>query len=121
MKNHRDTLEELLEDYSTRAQSAKSYITELTKTTAKHGTEPAQFEEDLHEAEHNARYYDGEIARLKKEIAQLPAAKPGNVAKPGGIGRIAKAGLLALSPIGFLLVGALLGSKLKSRRESREN
>ena len=122
MKDHRKTLESMLEDYSTKVKGLSSYIKELNNTAARHGTETEHFEEDLQEAHHNVEYYQSEIGRLEKELGGLPKAKPGNVSKPGTFGTIAKPGLLALalSPIGFL-VGALLGSKLKSRRESREN
>lgn len=119
MKNHREILEDQLDGYSTKLQSTKAYITELTKTTAKHGTDRAHFDEDLVEAEHNAKYYQGEVERLKKEIAASPTAKPGSGSKPG---HISKPGLLALalSPIGFL-VGALLGARLKAGRDTKDN
>lgn len=112
MKNRSGILEDQLEDYSAQLKSLNSYITELKSTTAKHGTDPPQFEDDLREADHNLQYYQGEIARLKKELESNPA-KPGIIAKPGVLS-------LVLSPISFL-VGALLGSRLKTRRDSRDN
>jgi len=119
MKNHREILEDRLEDNSSKLDSTSSYIEELKRTTSQLGTDPTIFAEDLMEAEHNAHYYQAEIDRLKKEIAASPATTPGSSSKPGNVSR---PGLLALalSPIGFLL-GALLGSKLKTRRSDKDN
>ena len=119
MKNHRAILEDQLEEYSEKFAGLNSYIKELNSTMAKLGTDRAQVEEDLVEAEHNAKYYHAEIGRLQKELGGSPSTKPGSVVP---MGTTTKPGLLALalSPIGFL-VGALLGAKLRARRDTKDN
>lgn len=119
MKNHRGILEDQLEDYSAQLKSLSSYISELNAMTAEHGTDREHVEVDLMEAEHNVQFYQAEIARLKKEIETSNPDKPADIAKPPAI---ARPGIisLALSPISFL-AGALLGSRLKTRRESKDN
>lgn len=115
MQNLQGNLEYQMVDYSSRLKSINSYIKELSATTANHGTDHQHFEDDLREAEHNVRYYEGEITRLKEELGKSGSAKPADHVKPG----IKKPGILSLvlTPIGFL-AGAVLGSKLKSRDKS---
>jgi prefoldin subunit 5 len=122
MNVSRDMLEDQLQDYEAQLKSLKSYLKELTDMTARHGTDKAQFETDLLETEHNIKYYGGEVARLKNEIRSLEKSS-------GAVGSVATAmlpqtvkqgvGSLILSTISFG-VGALLGSKLKSRRGDKE-
>ncbi|MBC8030580.1 MAG: hypothetical protein H7Z16_10755 [Pyrinomonadaceae bacterium] len=108
MTNGPGNLEGQLHEYSAQLKSLKSYLKELSDTCAHCGTDRALFERDLLEAEHNVQYYEGEIARLKEEIEGSNVVKPGSLAKPGLLS-------LVLTPISFL-AGALLGSKLKSRK-----
>lgn len=124
MNVSRDALEDHLQDYETQLKSLKSYLKELNDMTAKHGTDRAQFEEDLFEAEHNIKYYGGEMARLKNEIRALEKASGA-----GGGGGAATmlpqtlkqgVGSLILSVISFG-VGALLGSKLNSWRGGKDS
>lgn len=61
-------LEDQLESYEAQLRSLNSYIKELNDKTAAHGTEKAHFEVDLMEAEHNIKYYEGEIARIRELI-----------------------------------------------------
>ncbi len=116
MKNLRKILESQLEDYASRMNSLYSFITELNSTAGRLGTDREQFEQDLIEAEHNVEYYQSQIARIKKELAASDStataltSKPAMITKPGIIA-------LALSPISFF-AGALLGSRLKSRRDN---
>ncbi len=116
MKLDRQILEQQLISYEERAARLHSYLHALKETTAKHGTGNEHFEGDQIEAENDAAYYDGEIARLKKELAQ---STPQIVA--GAVGSVLpqtpKQGLgsIIFSSISFL-AGALLGSKLKSRK-----
>ena len=117
MNVNSDALEDQLQDYEAQLKSLNSYIKELKAQTAKHGTDEAQYEVDLMEAEHNVKYYEEEIARLKYEIGKT--GKGGGGSGGGGIvlPPKVKQGLVPvlISSISFL-AGALLGSKLKSRR-----
>ncbi|HYH87494.1 MAG TPA: DUF1508 domain-containing protein [Pyrinomonadaceae bacterium] len=56
------TKHEMLED---KLKGLNAYIKELKDKAAKHGTQSEHYEEDLMEAEHNLKYYEGEMARLK--------------------------------------------------------
>ncbi|HJR08414.1 MAG TPA: hypothetical protein VJ842_14225 [Pyrinomonadaceae bacterium] len=120
MNVNRDVLEDQLQDYEAQLRSLNSYVKELNDQIAKHGTDKAQVEEDLLEAGHNVKYYEGEIARLKQEIGHV--GKGGGGGQGGGKVHLppkVKQGLVpvVISSISFL-AGTLLGSKLKSRRGS---
>ena len=114
MKSNREALEDQLENYEEDLRGVSSYVAELKATTARLGTEPAQFEEDLREGEHNIKFYQGEIALIKKALGATPKPKP----SPGPIVSQRPSGITSViaSSISFL-VGALLGSKLKSRKD----
>jgi hypothetical protein len=124
MSVSRDTLEDQLQNYEMQLKCLKSYLKELNHMTTKHGTDKEHFEQDLIEAEHNIKYYGGEIARVKDELRAL-----GKGSGTGGGGGGASAmlpqtvkqgvGSLILSTISFG-VGTLLGSKLKSRRGGKD-
>lgn len=72
MDTNREMLDDQLESYEAQLRSLNSYIKELNNKTAKHGTEKALFEQDLMEAEHNVKYYEGEIARIRELIEKEP-------------------------------------------------
>ena len=72
MKASREMLERQAEGYVEKVRGLNSYIKELKKMTAKHGTEKAQFETALMQAEHNTKYYEGEVARIRKLIDEGP-------------------------------------------------
>jgi TolA-binding protein len=118
-----DVLEDQLQDYEAQLRSLNSYIKALNDRCIECGTDKTQVEVDLMEAEHNVKYYEGEIARLKQEIGQAGKGGGGRGGGGGQGGRkIAlppkvKQGLvpLIISSISFA-AGTLLGSKLKSRR-----
>jgi uncharacterized protein YegP (UPF0339 family) len=59
-------LEEQLKNYEGQLWGLTSYVKELKDKTAQHGTEQEHFEADLLEAEHNIKYYEGEIARIRE-------------------------------------------------------
>ncbi len=124
MNVSRDTLEDQLQDYETQLKCLKSYLKELNDMAAKHGTGREQFESDLFEAEHNIKYYGGEIARLKNEIRALEKASGtgGGGAVTTMLPQTMKQGLgfLILSALSFG-VGALLGSTLSSRRGGKDS
>ncbi len=121
MHTNREILEEQLETYEDQIKGLSSYVKELKTMTAKHSTPKEQYASDLTEATHNIRYYEGEIARIKKEMGTVAkSGRPGTVAgtlipqtKNQGIGAA------ILSSISFV-AGALLGSKLKSGKGSRD-
>lgn len=115
MKSNRELLEDQLENYEEDLRGVSAFAAELKATTARLGTDPAQYEEDLHEAEHNIKFYEGEIALLKKALG---ATKPKPKPSPEPISHTPKPGIgsIIASSISFL-VGALLGSKIKSRKD----
>ena len=114
MKASREMLEGELENYQESLDGLNSFVKELKTMTAKHGTDPQHFEEDLREAQHNISFYEGEIVRIKKEIGG--PGKPGPTQPRVGP---AKPGLTSLifSSIGFI-AGTLFGSRLKSRKDN---
>jgi hypothetical protein len=121
MKASREMLEGQLQRYEEQLKGVNSFLKELKTMTAKHGTAAEQFEEDLIEAQNNAKYYEGRIAAVRNEI--------GNSAKAGGpqrgtdtiLPKTKKQGIgsLIFSSISFV-AGALLGSRLKSRKDSKD-
>jgi septal ring factor EnvC (AmiA/AmiB activator) len=114
MKSNRAVLEAELENYEERLKSVSSYAAELKATIARLGTDPTQVEEDLMEAEHNIKFYQGEIALIKKALGATPSPKP----SPGPVlSELQKPGIgsVIASSITFI-VGALIGSKLSSRK-----
>jgi hypothetical protein len=123
MKPIKETLEDELEDYEDKLKGSTSFLQELKTTTTKLATEPAQYEEDQHEAEHNIKFYEAEIARLKKEVGEPgkpapPKPEPGKPVLGGVLPQTPRQGIgsVIFSSIGFV-VGALLGSRLKSRKK----
>jgi uncharacterized protein len=76
VKSEHETSKEQLKDYEGQLSGLNSYVRELKDTTDKHGTGREHFEVDLMEAEHNIKYYEGEIARLRG----LPEKEPGDAA-----------------------------------------
>jgi uncharacterized protein YegP (UPF0339 family) len=65
MKVDHEMLEEQLKGYEGQLRSLTSYVKELKDRTAEHGTQKEHFEGDMAEAEHNIKYYEGEIARIR--------------------------------------------------------
>ncbi|HEV7798313.1 MAG TPA: hypothetical protein VGO73_09165 [Pyrinomonadaceae bacterium] len=118
MTASREKLEDQLEEFESDLKGFSSFAQELKTTTAKLGTEPAQFEEDLQEAEHNVKFYEGEVARIKKELAGSPQEPPPKCEPDYILPKTTKQGLgsVIFSSISFL-AGALLGSRLKSRKD----
>jgi hypothetical protein len=100
-------------------KSLNSYIKELSTITTQYGTDSSQFETDLMEARHNVKYYESEVERMKKELAESDQA----VAAPDepytvpllkqGIGA------LILTAVSFV-AGAILASKLSSGPDSKD-
>ena len=119
MKVSREILEDQQERYETQLSSLYSYVKELTEMTAKYGTDPAQYEEDMWEAKHNIEYYEGEIARVKDELRECGAEAPAKGEPDNLLPRTVKQGLgsLIFSSISFV-AGLILGSRLKSGRKS---
>jgi uncharacterized protein YegP (UPF0339 family) len=72
VNDDRETLEEQLTDYEGQLRGLTSYVSELKNTTAAHGTASEHFEGDLTEAEHNIKYYEDEIARIKGLLEKEP-------------------------------------------------
>lgn len=121
MKVNREVLEDQLADFEQRAKELHSQLELLKETTTKLGTDKEQFETDLLELENDVQFYDGEVARVKKELAALPAYPPTYPTGTGYGGILPQTpkqgvGSLIFSSISFV-VGALLGSKLKSRKK----
>ena len=121
MDENREMLEDHLERYEAQLRSLNSFLKELKDKTAEHGTDKAHFEEDLIEAEHNVTFYEGEIARLKKELGGSYKGAGTRTVPDSVLPRTAKQGVgsFVISAISFVS-GALLGSKLKARRDSKD-
>lgn len=123
MKANKEILADELEEYEEKLKGFSSFLQELKTTTTKLGTAPEQFVEEQHEAEHNIKFYEAEIARLKAEVGgpSQPAHPPAGPAKPvlgGVLPQNSRQGIgsVIFSSIGFVF-GALLGSRLKSRKK----
>lgn len=70
MKPDHETLEDQLQAYEGRLRGLNSYVRELKDRAAAHGTAEEHYEVDLAEAEHNIRFYEGEIARVRGEMGE---------------------------------------------------
>lgn len=66
MKPDHEMLEDQLEAYGRELRELTSYVKELKNSTVEHGTSEEHYKEDLTEAEHNIKYYEGEIARIRE-------------------------------------------------------
>ena len=121
MKVNREMLEDQAERYEAQLRSLRSFIKELNDRVAEYGTDRAQFEEDLLEAEHNIKFYEGEIARVKQEMGESDKAPRASDPADSILPRTAKQGIgsLILSLISFA-AGTLLGSRMKTRQASKE-
>jgi hypothetical protein len=121
MKDNREIAEDRLENCETQLRSFKSYLTELKSMTAKHGTDKAQFEEDLLEVETNVKYYEGEVAQLKQVVGKSYKGAGTRTVPDSVLPRTKKQGIgsFVLSTISFIS-GVVLGSKLKARQSSKD-
>ena len=120
MKAKRDVLEDQMQEYEQQVRELKSYIRELTDQAARHGTEKSEYEIDVIEAEHNVKYYEAEIARIRKELGG--GSHGGGRHHAGTIlPRTARQGIgsFVFSAIGFV-AGAFLGSIIKSKSKDRQ-
>jgi hypothetical protein len=117
MRASRDIHGERLARYEEELKGLKSYIQELKDMTARHGTQPEHFEEDLLEAEHNARYYEEEVARIKEEAGGSAGAGGGQGGRDTILPHTARQGIgsLIISSVSFI-AGVLIGSSLRSRK-----
>jgi len=111
MKAKRDVLEDQLQEYEQQVIQLKSYIRELTDQAASHGTEKSEYEMDVIEAEHNVKFYEGEIARIRKELGGRRGTLLPRTARQG-------IGFFAFTAVGFV-AGVFLGSQLKSESKDR--
>lgn len=108
MSTSRAVLEDHLESYQQKLRSLNSYIKELNHRAAEHGTDPALYEGDLLEAQHNIAYYEAEVARIKGELGGAGGVLSRAPVKQG-------LGALALSALCFA-AGVLVGARLLSGR-----
>jgi hypothetical protein len=123
MKANHEVLEDHCEECEAQLKGLNSYLKELHTMTAKHGTDKEQFADDVIEAEHNIKYYQAEIAVVKKELGGSGHTGGGH---SGGVPTspplIPKPALSSLifSSIGFI-AGALFGSKRSSRKADKDS
>ena len=114
----RAQLEDQFAEYQTRLSGLRAYLKELREMAERHGTDESLLEEDLHEAEHNASFYESEPGRIRKELGVAPSASAG--ADGGGslLPYIGKQGVgaLALVSLGFA-AGVFVGRLLYPRKE----
>lgn len=68
MKAQRDTLESQKAEYEEKLRGLKAYTGELKDMAAKHGTDTALYEDDLHKASHDAQFYESELCRIGEEL-----------------------------------------------------
>ncbi len=120
MRAGRGILEERLWKYEEQLRGLNSYVKELNDRAAEHGTDRSLIEDDLREAEHNIRFYEGEIALIKQELGEGGGGGRGPRGGDTILPRTAKQGVvpLALALLG-LVAGAILGSSLSSRGGGR--
>jgi hypothetical protein len=121
MKAGSELLEAQLKRYEAELKGLQSYVKELKDTTARLGTDKEQFEQDLIEAENNIKYYEGEVAQLKKEVSRYDKPQRMQAAPDTVLPRTVKQGIgsFVFSSVSFV-AGALLGSKMKARRASQD-
>ena len=121
MNANREILEDQLKKYEMQLKSLRSYLTELNNKAAELGTDRSQFQDDLIEAEHNVKYYEGETARIRKELGGLNKGAPIGQGADTVLPRTVKQGIgsLIFSSISFA-AGILLGSRLNARRGSND-
>lgn len=122
MDQTRDFFEDQADRYESQLASLKSFLTTLKETATKHGTDEAALEGDLAEAEHNIRYYEGELERIRAELRGRGGrgggyVQPRPTAYDSIIPRTPRQGVggLILASLG-MLAGVLIGSQLASRR-----
>ena len=122
MKPDRATLERQLHTNEQKLNGLKSYLKELNAMCAKHGTEKELCGNDLMEAEHNITYYESQVARIKQELGKLPKKSSYQTGSDSILPQTPKQGIgsLIFSSIGFV-AGAILGSKVKSRGQSKSS
>lgn len=121
MDETREMMEDHLERYEAQLRGLNSFLKELKDKIAEHDTDEAHVEEDLLEAEHNVTYYEGEIARLKKELGKGDKGTYSRKVQDSVLPRTAKQGIgsFVISAVSFVS-GAILGSKLKAKRGSKD-
>jgi hypothetical protein len=117
MNTSNETLGDRLEKYEDELKGLTSYVKELETMTAASGTDKEQFEEDLMEATYNIKFYQGEIAGIKSAIGKSgkPAGRQPHVGGGSTAGPSKGITSVIFSSVGFI-VGAILGSRLKSRK-----
>ena len=110
MKAKRDVLEDQLQEYEQQVRELNSFIRELTDQVARHGTGKSEYEMDVIEAEHNVKFYEAEIARIRKELDGMRGGRhhSGTI-----LPRTARQGVgsFVFTAIGFV-TGVFLGSQL---------
>jgi hypothetical protein len=122
MKTNRAILEEQLESCEDKLKGLSSYVKELKTMCAKHNTPHEQCDSDLIKAAHNIGFYEGEIARIKKELGTVPSGGGKVGTGPGTLlpqTRNQGIGAAVLSSVSFVL-GALLGSRMKSGKGNKD-
>jgi len=72
MSADNEMLEKQLKEYEEQLGGLNSYVKELKDKTAEHGTQREHFEIDLMEAEHNIKYYEEEMARVRELFEKEP-------------------------------------------------
>ena len=122
MKATKEILEDELENYEEELKGLSSFLQELKTTTTKLATDPVQYEQDQIEAEQNMKFYDGEIAKIEKELGESPKPAPPK-SRPGSIlPQTKQQGIASVifSSIGFV-IGAFFGSRRKSRQQDKDS
>ncbi len=75
MTNQRELFKAQRAKHDERVRSLKCYVTELTETAARLGTDSALIDDDLTKAKADLEYYECQIGECAKALADDPAAR----------------------------------------------
>lgn len=117
MEDSREIMEEQLETTEQKLRETTSFLKELKARTAEYGTDEEHYGHDMVEAEHNVKYYESEVARIKKALGSSSQGTGGQAGASALLPQTMKQGIgsFIIASLSFV-GGALLGANLKSRR-----
>ena len=75
LTDHKQILDTHRATYEERVRCLKSYVSELTETAKRHGTDTSVIEADLAKARGDLEFYEGEAKRLAESLSEEAARK----------------------------------------------